>query len=181
MIETERLLLRLMNQNDLKDITRLFTDKNVLNAFNVTALNGEQIKTWLNRNLQHQKKYGYGLFSVLLKKNNEVIGDCGLEHTDFRGTSCVEIGYDFLSKYWNQGYATEASSAVRDFAVHVLKIDISSLCCFIRKNNAASRRVSEKIGMCKILEYSQNCTDYVLYAYSKNLGEKEQSHKTFNP
>ena len=171
MIETRRLVLRLMTQNDLKAITRLFTDKNVMNAFNLVTLDSEQIKTWLDRNLGHQKKYGYGLFSAVLKTNNEVIGDCGLEHTDFRGTLCVEIGYDFLSKYWNQGYATEAASAVRDFAVHVLKIDSNSLCCFIRKNNIASRRVSEKIGMRKILEYSQNCIDYVLYAYSKNLSE----------
>jgi RimJ/RimL family protein N-acetyltransferase len=161
-----------MTQYDLKAITRLFTDKNVLNAFNLSVLNGEQIKNWLNRNLQHQKKYGYGLFSVVLKTSNEVIGDCGLEHTVFRGTPCVEIGYDLLSKYWNQGYATEAASAVRDFAVQVLKIDSNSLCCFIRKNKVASRRVSEKIGMQKILEYSQNCTDYVLYAYSKNLGRQ---------
>ena len=173
MIETKRLHLRLMKQTDITAITRLVTDKNVLNAFNVKVVSDEQIKRWIDRNLEHQKKYGYGLFSLVLKSNNEVIGDCGLEHTDFRGTPCVEIGYDLLSKYWNQGFATEAALAVRDFAIQVLKINSNSLCSFIRKNNRASRRVSEKIGMHKILEYSQNCTEYLLYAYSKNLAENE--------
>jgi RimJ/RimL family protein N-acetyltransferase len=158
-----------MKQNDLDAITAIFSDKNVLKAFNLKSFSDEQIKRWLTRNLEHQEKYGYGLYSVVLKTNNMVIGDCGLEHTDFKGTPCVEIGYDFLSKYWNQGYASEAASAIRDHAVKVLKIDSGSLCSFIRKNNLASQRVSEKIGMHKILEYSQNGIDYYLYAFSEKL------------
>ena len=172
MIETERLVLRPMKPNDIGAITKIFTDKKVLMAFNLNSLSDVQIKRWLDRNLAHQERYGYGLFSVVLKSNNEVIGDCGLEHSDFNGNPCVEIGYDFLSKYWNQGYATEAALAVRDYAINVLEIDSGSLCSFIRKNNIASRRVSEKIGMQKILEYSKYDTDYYLYAYSKNILEK---------
>ncbi len=168
MIETDRLFLRLMKQDDIEAITRIFTDKNVLRAFDLKSLSGEQIKSWLERNLEHQEKYGYGLFSVVLKSNNEVIGDCGLEHTDFRGTPCVEIGYDFLSKYWNKGYATEAALAVKDYAINLQEIDLGSLCSFIRKNNLASMRVSKKIGMHKILEYSKNGINYYLYGYSRN-------------
>ena len=169
-----------MERDDIDAITKLFTDKNVLSVFNLTELSGEQIKRWLDRNIEHQKKYGYGLFSVVLKSNNEVIGDCGLEHTDFKGTPCVEIGYDFLSKYWNQGYATEAASVIRDYAINVLKIDSSSLCSFIRKNNIASMRVSEKIGMHKIQEYSQNGIDYFLFGYSNDLAEKVRLRKIYN-
>jgi ribosomal-protein-alanine N-acetyltransferase len=158
-----------MNRSDLGAITEMFTDKNVLKAFNLEFLSDKQIYSWLERNMEHQEEHGYGLFSVVLRSNNEVIGDCGLEHTEFRGTPCVEIGYDFLSKYWNKGYATEAACAVRDYAINVLEIDSSSLCSFIRKNNIASRRVSEKIGMHKILEYSKHDTDYYLYAFSRSL------------
>jgi ribosomal-protein-alanine N-acetyltransferase len=169
LIETNRLVLRSMKQSDLDAIIAIFSDKNVLKAFNLKSLSDEQIKRWINRNLEHQKKYGYGLYSVVLKSNNEVIGDCGLEHTDFMGTPCAEIGYDFMSKYWNQGYASEAAYAIRDYAIKVLKIDSGSLCSFIRKNNVASQRVSEKIGMHNILEYSENGIDYYLYAFSEKL------------
>jgi ribosomal-protein-alanine N-acetyltransferase len=166
-IETSRLTLRLMNENDLDDMLKIFTDKNVLKSFGLQSFSREQMKKWVDRNLNHQDKYGYGLFSVILKSNQELIGDCGLEHTEFEGKPCVEIGYDFLSKYWNQGYATEAAKAVRDYAIEALNIDSKSICSFIRKNNKASHRVSEKIGMRKVKEYKAYDIDYCLYAFSK--------------
>jgi RimJ/RimL family protein N-acetyltransferase len=91
-----------MKENDIDDMLRIFTDKKVLKSFDLQSFSREQMQMWVDRNLDHQRRYGYGLFSVILKSNKELIGDCGLEHTDFEGKPCVEIGYDFLSKYWNQ-------------------------------------------------------------------------------
>ncbi len=169
MIETNRLILRLMNENDIDDLFKIFTDENVMIAFNLKSFSREQMKKWVDRNLNHQNRYGYGLFSVILKSNQELIGDCGLEHTNFEEKACVEIGYDFLSKYWNQGYATESANAVKDYAIKGLKIDSNAICSFIRKNNKASQRVSEKIGMQKVKEYKVNNIDYFLYAFSMEL------------
>lgn len=167
MMETSRLILRLMNENDIDDMLRIFTDKNVLKSFDLQSFSREQMEKWVDRNLDHQRRYGYGLFSVILKSNQELIGDCGLEHTEFEGKPCVEIGYDFLSKYWNQGYATEAAKAIRDYAIKELNIDSRSICSFIRKNNKASQRVSEKIGMQRIREYKAYDVGRYLYAFSK--------------
>ena len=167
LIETDRLILRLMNENDIDDMLKIFTDDNVMKSFNLHSFSREQTKKWINRNLNHQSKHGYGLFSVILKSNQEFIGDCGLEHTEFEEKPCVEIGYDFLSKYWNQGYATESAKAVKDYAIEKLSIDSKIICSFIRKNNKASQRVSEKIGMQKIKEYRAYDIDRYLYAFSK--------------
>lgn len=169
MIETNRLFLRAMDKTDLDGMLNIFSDKNVLNAFVLDSFSREQMIKWLDRDLNHQKEYGYGLFSVILKSNKELIGDCGLEHTDFEGKPCVEIGYDFLSKYWNQGYATEAAKAVKEYAIDILKIDSNCLCSFIRTKNLASHRVSEKIGMHKVKEYMNHNIDYFLYAFSTDL------------
>jgi len=90
-----------------------------------------------------QNEYGYELFSVILKETGELIGDCGLEHMD--DINAVELGYDFCSVFWNQGYATEATGAVRDYAFDMLHLPhLSSL---IRVGNLASKRVAEKVGM----------------------------------
>jgi len=167
MIETKRLILRLMNENDIDDMLEIFTDKKVLKAFNLQSFSREQMKKWVDRNLNHQNRYGYGLFSVILRSNRELIGDCGLEHTEFEGKPCVEIGYDFLSKYWNQGYATEAAKAVKDYAIGELKIDSKTMCSFILTNNKASQRVSEKIGMQRIKEYRAYNISRYLCAFSK--------------
>lgn len=168
MIETKRLMLRLMDENDFVDLLEIFTDPNVIKSFDMPPFNTTQMKAWMDRNLDHQKKYGYGLFAVILQSNHELIGDCGLEHTTFQSKPCVEIGYDFLSYYWNQGYATEAAKAVKKYAVEKLNINIASLCSFIRKNNIASQRVSEKIGMHRIKDYTVNDIDYYLYAFSRD-------------
>jgi RimJ/RimL family protein N-acetyltransferase len=169
LIETERMILRSMTKSDLPAIFRIFSDENVLAAFSLSTFDIEQMKTWIDRNLIHQKNYGYGLFSVILKSNEELIGDCGLEHTEFEGKPCVEIGYDFSSKYWNHGYATEAALAVKTYALNSLNLNLDSICSFIRKNNLASQRVSEKIGMRKIKGYISHDIDYSIFAFSKNL------------
>ena len=156
-----------MNENDIDDMLKIFTDEKVMKAFNLTSFSREQMKKWVDRNLNHQNKYGYGLFSVILKSNQELIGDCGLEHTNFEEKPCVEIGYDFLSKYWNQGFATESAKAVKEYAINKLKIDSNSICSFIRKNNIASQCVSKKIGMQRIKGYQVERINYFLYAFSK--------------
>ena len=166
MIETNRLILRMMREDDFTDIFRIFTDEKVMKSFNLRSFSRQQMQNWMVRNLIHQKKYGYGLYSVLLKFNQALIGDCGLEHTQFEGRACVEIGYDFLSKYWNKGYATEASKAIKNHAIKKLKIDLRILCSFIRKNNTASQHIAEKLGMKKVKEYETHGINYYLYAFS---------------
>ncbi len=78
-LETERLLLRPMLETDLDALLLIFTDPNVMAAFSHPPFTREQMQRWLQRNLDHQNQFGYGLFSVILKESGELIGDCGLE------------------------------------------------------------------------------------------------------
>lgn len=144
-LETKRLLLRPMLESDLDALLLIFTDPNVMASFGVDPFTHEQMQRWLQRNLDHQKEFGYGLFSVLLKGTGELVGDCGLEQMEVKGVQVAELGYDFRSGFWNQGYATEAASAVRDYAFNVLKLPM--LISLIRLGNLASKRVAEKVGM----------------------------------
>ena len=74
-LETERLILRPMLQSDLDALLMIFTDRNVMAAFDHDPFTPEQMQRWLERNLDHQKEFGYGLFSILLKETRELIGD----------------------------------------------------------------------------------------------------------
>jgi RimJ/RimL family protein N-acetyltransferase len=144
-LDTPRLYLRLMERSDLDDLPKIFGDPKVMASFGVGPFDREQMQGWLQRNLEHQRVHGYGLFSVILRSEGLLIGDCGLEHMNIEGQQITELGYDFRSDYWNQGFATEAASAVRDYAFDVL--GLAGLVSLIRVGNEASRRVSEKIGM----------------------------------
>jgi RimJ/RimL family protein N-acetyltransferase len=142
-LETKRLILRPMLETDLDALLLIFTDPRVMAAFDHPLFTREQMEGWLQRNLDHQDEFGYGLFSVLLKETGEFIGDCGLEQMEDQGAA--ELGYDFRSEYWNQGYATEAACAVRDYAFRDLKLP--RLISLIRVGNLSSKRVAEKVGM----------------------------------
>ncbi len=63
-LETKRLLLRPMLESDLDALLLIFTDPNVMASFGVDPFTHEQMQRWLQRNLDHQKEFGYGLFSV---------------------------------------------------------------------------------------------------------------------
>jgi len=159
-LETERLLLRPMLQSDFDALLLIFTDPNVIAAFNHPPFTREQMQRWLQRNLGHQNEFGYGLFSVILKETGELIGDCGLEQMD--DMNAAELGYDFRSDFWNQGYATEAASAVRDYAFDGLHLP--HLISLIRVGNLASKRVAEKVGMTLVEEFTRYGSQYWKFA-----------------
>ena len=169
-IETPRLVLRTMRPEDLEELLTIFADPKVMAAFSSPPFDREQMVSWLNRNLAHQEQYGVGLFSVIHKIDQRLIGDCGLEYMEIDGEQTAELGYDFCSDTWNQGYATEAASAVRDYAFQVLGLPY--LISLIRVGNEASRRVSEKIGMRLEEECTTHGIDYWKYALTYQPGTK---------
>ncbi|MBI5563518.1 MAG: GNAT family N-acetyltransferase, partial [Chloroflexi bacterium] len=76
-LETPRLCLRPMQPDDIDDLLLIFTDVRVMAAFDSAPFDRPAMTRWLQRNLDHQVQYGYGLFSVIFKTNDLLIGDCG--------------------------------------------------------------------------------------------------------
>jgi len=152
-----------MLESDFDSLLRIFTDTKVMAAFDHPPFTHEQMSRWLKRNLDHQNEFGYGLFSVILKETGELIGDCGLEMMEDMGAA--ELGYDFRSDFWNQGYATEAALAVRDYAFDVL--ELPRLISLIRAGNLASKCVAEKAGMELHNELSRYGTQYWQYVIKR--------------
>ena len=169
-LETARLWLRPMQAADFDALLVIFTDPKVMAAFDSPPLDRTQMAGWLQRNLDHQAQYGYGLFSVFLKADDSLIGDCGLEVMDVDGTRVAELGYDLRSEYWNQGLATEAARAVRDYAFHVL--GLPQLISLIRVGNGASQRVAEKVGMQCVSEFARYGHRYWKYALEREPGKE---------
>ena len=160
-IETPRLLLRPMRPDDCGDLLMTFADPRVMAAFSAEPFGQAEMTRWIARNIGHQERYGYGLFSIIHKADRRLIGDCGLEHRDVGGAREVELGYDLRSDYWNRGLATEAAQAVRDYAFGVLLLP--RLISLVRQGNVASARVAEKVGMRQDAEITQGGTRYWVY------------------
>ena len=153
-----------MRADDVDALLIIFSDPKVMASFDGVLFDREQMERWVQRNLAHQARYGYGLFSVFHRANQQLIGDCGLENMEVDGLRETELGYDFRSDYWNQGLATEAAQAVRDYAFQTLKLP--RLVSLIRQGNHASRRVAEKIGMRLSAEVMRYGNAYWVYEIS---------------
>jgi RimJ/RimL family protein N-acetyltransferase len=163
---TGSLVLRPMKKSDIEDYVRIFADPKVIASFDVPSFNRRQLEQWIQRNLTHQDKFGYGLFSVILKINSLLIGNCGLQRMKIGGVEIIELGYEFHSDSWNKRHATEAASAVRDFAFH--QSHLTRLTSLVREGNLAAARVSEKIGMTRTADVTQNNRHYWQYVIERN-------------
>jgi RimJ/RimL family protein N-acetyltransferase len=166
MIETARLLLRPMRAEDAVALLPLFGDPRVMAVFESDPFDLRQTEQWVQHNVAHQERHGYGLYVVILKASGVLIGDCGLTQMEVAGEQETELGYDLRSDYWGQGLATEAASAVRDHAFGVL--GIARLVSLIRHGNRASQRVAEKIGMRRVRDLAHGGVEYWLYACSRD-------------
>jgi [ribosomal protein S5]-alanine N-acetyltransferase len=160
-IRTARLLLRPMQRTDADALLRVFGDPQVMAAFDALLFDRAQMERWVQRNLDHQVRYGYGLWTIVHAADQTIIGDCGLEQMELDGVLEAELGYDLRSDYWNQGLATEAAAAVRDWAFGSLKLP--RLVSIIRQHNHASQRVAQKIGMTRSHMLPRGAVRYEVY------------------
>ena len=109
------------------------------------ALDDEEAREWLDRQLVRYKKLGFGLWAVILKETGEMIGQCGLSMQPWQDRELLEIGYLFCRAFWHKGYATEAARACKNYAFEVLKA--KEVCSIIRDTNTASKKVAIRNGM----------------------------------
>ena len=156
MIETERLLLRLPEQDDAPGLARVMADPEVMRYIGAgqTGTYGDAVE----RIEIHRHKWeldGFGLFSVLRKDRGEFIGRVGLlvwdpviwepgTRHEIGEAAEIELGWTLDRTAWGHGYATEAAFAARDWALRV--VEPRRLISLIHPDNARSIRVAEKIG-----------------------------------
>jgi RimJ/RimL family protein N-acetyltransferase len=86
---------------------------------------------------------GFGLWVVELGSSGERIGLCGMVRRE--GLDHPDIGYAFLPDHGGRGYAVEAAGGTLAHARS--QLDLKTLCAVTTPDNAASRRVLEKIGL----------------------------------
>ncbi|MCI9120431.1 MAG: GNAT family N-acetyltransferase [Oscillibacter sp.] len=143
-LETARLSLREMTQDDLDALGRILQDEETMYAYE-GAFSRAETQEWLDRQLARYQAWGFGLWAVVLKETGEAIGQCGLTMQPWKDLEVLEIGYLFQRTFWHRGYATEAARACREYAFHVL--DREEVCSIIRDTNLPSQRVALRTGM----------------------------------
>lgn len=144
-LETPRLILRPLTPEDVNELTPINQDPQVMRYICTGTYGYEATLQRLVRWHQDHKNNGYGPFAIIERITGNFLGFSGLINQTIDGEPSVEIGYRLDRHYWGQGLATEAASAIRDFAFNERKLP--RLTSIIHKNNLASIRVAEKLGM----------------------------------
>jgi [ribosomal protein S5]-alanine N-acetyltransferase len=146
-IETERLILRKFTLDDLEAFASLMADPEVMRfSMNGPMKEVEQVLEYLQKRiLDHYISYGYGLYAVIHKQDDCLIGYVGLINQCIDGEDKTELGYRLNPSYWGQGLATEASTAVCDYAFDTL--NKNELISIIDPKNIPSLKVAERLGM----------------------------------
>ena len=143
-LETERLYLREMKQSDFEALCKILQDQDAMYAYE-GAFCDDEVQEWLDRQIARYQKWGFGLWAVILKENEEMIGQCGLTMQPWKEDEVLEIGYLFWRSYWHNGYAVEAAKACKKYAFETLKA--KEVCSIIRDTNTASQKVAMRNGM----------------------------------
>ena len=171
-IETDRLFLREMNENDFGQLFKVLGDPEIMQYYPYT-FDEARVQEWIRTNVERYRVFGFGLWAVCLKETGEMIGDCGLSMQKINGFIRPEIGYHIRKDQQKKGYAKEAAAAVRDWAFANTPFKI--LYSYMKAGNTASRKTAESIGMKLTGTYMDSDGETAVYAVSKHAGQMERN------
>lgn len=145
-IETDRLILRAFEYDDLEDFYEYASVEGVgENAGWKHHTDKEESIKILDSFVKNNK-----VFAIYHKQNEKVIGSIGVEKYDedefpeFFEFNGRKLGFVLNKDYWGKGIMPEACKAVIDYLFN--EIDLDFLICSYYNYNIQSKRVQEKLG-----------------------------------
>ena len=146
-LETPRLRLRPFDPADHAAHATIYADPDVTRFLPGGPFLGDVAAARSARSLAHfaahWAQHGWGVWAVVDKATEAVIGQCGLNHLP--DGSDVELLYALARGSWGQGLATEAGRAALDHGFDT--VGLPRIVAVTRPEHRASRRVMEHLGM----------------------------------
>jgi len=143
-LETDRLLLRPWRVSEAAIQRELWTERDPrVPAHRRIDADGHPTVADIEEWIRAARPSSVGLLAVERKAAGDVIGYCGLVDSEPGSEQGPELAYELLRRVWGQGYATEASWAVLDWA---RASGYDRACATVWEWNTASRRVLSKLG-----------------------------------
>jgi len=154
-LETNRLIIRLFNINDIKDAFEYLSDKIVMEYIE-PVMPYNKVENLINE----QGIKNNNIYAIYLKDVNKVIRH--LIFKEYINKNVYEIGWIINKDYWNKGYATEASKCIINYGFETLKV--LKIVGETEEKNIKSIKLLEKLGM----QYSGKNKDGLIEYEIKN-------------
>jgi RimJ/RimL family protein N-acetyltransferase len=157
-LETERLFLRPLAENDWDMALETFTDPEVM-KYVADVANEETLAEEMKTHIRRGAGGRIGVWCVLQRETREKLGtaillpmpieekdtDWSLVQEDSYPDADIEVGYILKRSAWGNGYATEACGRLVRFAFEETGLD--EVVAVTDPRNAASQKVLRKCGL----------------------------------
>ena len=163
---TRQLLLRRPDAVDEADYLALFRQPEVeawLRPAPLAPFAEAELRQMLYDDLEHWQRSGFGPWVLVEKASGGFAGRVGLRWTAVAGEAAVELAWTVGAAHQRRGLATEAAAAGLELARDER---IEEVVALVLPENAASRRVAEKIGMEEAGEVEHAGLAHLLYRLS---------------
>ncbi len=166
-IETERLFLREMTEDDFDALYKVLADSEIMRHYPHT-FDEAGVRSWINRNIERYRIFGFGLWAVCLKETGEMIGDCGLTIQLIHNQIKPEIGYHIRGDQQRKGYAKEAAIAVRDWTFQ--NTPFNMVFSYMKHTNEPSCKTAISYGCKQVDEFIDEMNETIkVYAISREI------------
>jgi [ribosomal protein S5]-alanine N-acetyltransferase len=140
---TPRMIAERLRFRHFAEINTMHQDPQVMASL-AGVRSSEQTRQFLDSNLEHWERYGFGLWVFRDKVDGQFIGRGGIRHVHLAGHDAVELDYALMPEFWGQGLATEMGESILKIAIE--QLGLSEFTCLTMNNNFASQRVIQKLG-----------------------------------
>lgn len=170
-IDTNRLILRAFQSDDLEGYLQMVGDKETM-RFIGTGMVLDRVNGFhsMSSILGHWHLRGYGLWAVEDKTSGALVGRVGFYNPE--GWPGLEIGWMIHRDYWGKGYATEAAQAALNWGMGSLNMD-SVISC-IQPANHPSIAVAERLGESFVREDRLQGIPILIYGISREDWQKSR-------
>lgn len=161
-LETDRLNIRETSLDDLPSLFKLY-EAPLVTKYMENLFGYEEEYEYQKQYIENiYGLYDIGIWSLVRKDDNCLIGRMGIEYKD--DPNSVELGFMLGEEYQHMGYATEAATAIIEFA---RTIDgLNSIKCIFHKENHSSRMLCQRLGFKK-------CNSFLGTCYGENSPKNE--------
>jgi len=142
-IETERLLVRELVEDDAEAFHALNSDPDVMRYTGEPLSESVEQARLRLRAYPDYRERGYGRWALALKADGHVVGFNGLKYLPELGET--DLGFRLRTEFWGQGLATESSLSIVRYGFETLGLE--RIVGLVLPQNVASIRVLEKVGM----------------------------------
>lgn len=141
---TERVRLRLFTPADADALQGVLGDARVMYAWG-HAFDRAMVEEWLAATMERAERFGCAHFAAESRADGAFLGAIGLLRRPVLGRSALEAVWILGHDHWHRGYATEAGRALCAHAFE--RVGEPWVCSLIRRGNAPSAAVAERLGM----------------------------------